>query len=145
MGRSSLVDDKIWKAWSNLVSLNINVNHFNFLLFITFEFNPDEAMVYEKKILFNWKSEKKDFRYIQRSAKIIISSPFNSYVVYDVAIKFFVAITHYELNVLYNFVISNNFIQGSWCKDFSDFFNEIMQESRFPFDYKCILMMLAIF
>jgi len=140
MGRFSSVDDKISQVWDSMKLIGGNDFCFKYLHVFAPDLNRNSFGVYEEKILFNWKSEKNSIRYIERSTKAIILGSSFSYVFYDTCIKFFLGITFYELNVLYNRLVSNDLTRGSWCNAFSDLFNRIILESRFPLDYKYILM-----
>jgi len=74
-----------------------------------------------------------------------MSSPTYSYVFHDITIKFFVAITFYEVNVVYNRVVSNELTEGSWCHELQQLLNDITRENRLPLDYKRILNNIKIF
>jgi len=145
MGRFSTVESEISRAWNRMIYFGLSDYTFHYIHVITPDLNQNALNVYEKKILFHWKSEKKNIRYIETSTKGIILISSYSYVFYDVCIKFFAAVTFYGLSVLYNRVISNDLTRGSWCKVFLELLSKITQESRFPLHYKYILIDIEMF
>lgn len=139
MGRFALFDREISQAWKNMNLIETEHNPYQYLQVLQSYFNQRYFRVHKKHILFNWKSEKRDIGYIDRCTNTVILSSSYSYVFYDIRIKFFAAVTFYEVNKLLNLVVSNELTKGSWCDKFQQLLNDITRENRIPFEYNGIL------
>jgi len=145
MGRFSLFDNAISQAWANMKLIETKHNPLKYLMMLYSFFNQVYFREHKKNILFNWKSEKKDFGFIESCTQTVILSSSFSYVLYDIRIKFFVAVTFYEVNKLFNLVVSNELTKGSWCDKLQHLLNDITRENRIPLEYKYILNNVKIF
>jgi len=145
MGRFSLVDREISQAWDTMKSIGKRDHSHKYLRKVSYFIDRQYSKKYEQNVLFNWKSEKKNIGYIERSTRTVILSSSYSFVFYDIRIKYFVAITFYEINEVYNRVVSNEITEGSWCNKIQQLLNRITRENLLPFEYQCILDNVYIF
>jgi len=145
MGRFSLVDRDILLALIGMQQIEKKNRTYTYLSADRVFFDRELFDAYEKKITFDWKSEKKDISYIERNTRAVIVSPFYRHAFYDVCIKFVVAMVFYELSILYDRVVSDGFQKGSWCGSFRILIEKISRENRLPADYKKIMVDVEAF
>jgi len=145
MGRFSLVNYEISRAWESMKIIGTKNRPYRYLRMVSSFFDRDYFDKYEKSILFNWKSEKKGIGYIDLSTRTVILSYSYSYVFYDIRIKFFMAVTFYEVNVFYDRVVSDELTECSWSKKLQRLLSSIAQENRLPSKYRNILHNVHIF